>query len=75
MKSRQDRIKFLKGLTNGTRSINELRPSRSIYLIRIDGETIAREQLTGKEWTQSDIEEHHERHPQDHIVVIVLTEG
>jgi hypothetical protein len=75
MKSRKDKINFLKGIQSGTRSVHELRLTQYIVLIREEGETNAQDKRTGKIWTQADIAEHQRQFPQDRIVTVVLKRG
>jgi hypothetical protein len=75
MKSRKDKINFLKGIQSGTRSVQELRPTRSIFLVKEDDSEMYREGITGKEWSESEIHEHKTNHPMDKVVIIRLTRG
>lgn len=72
MKSRKDKINFLKGIQSGTRSVQELRPTQYIILVREERETSAVDKRTGKVWTQADIVEHQSKFPNDRIATIVL---
>lgn len=72
MKSRNDKIRFLKGLATGIRSTKELTPRKSIFLIKEEGSEEYREGVNGKVWNEAEIQEHQKRHPQDHLVIILV---
>lgn len=72
MKSRNDKIRFLKGLATGTRSTKEIIPRKSIFLIKEEGSVEYREGVSGKIWDEAEIQEHQKNHPQDHLVIILV---
>ena len=73
MNTRQEKIRFLKGLSKGDRNISELIPFKSIYLFKEEGQNYYGDSSKGgTKWTDEDIKEHKLKHPQDHIVIIQI---
>ena len=71
MNTRQEKIRFLKGLSKGERNISELIPFKSIYLFKEEGQDYYEDSSkSGTKWTFEDIKNHKLKHPQDHIVII-----
>ena len=74
MKTRKEKISFLKGLMKGERQLHEIKEGRQIFLIRRSEAEVGiyRESPTGRVWTEDDIFNHHQNHPQDKLVKILL---
>ena len=71
MKTRKEKISFLKGLIRGERSIHEIKPSRQIFLVKRDqGDWF--EHSTGNYWTDAQIKSHEAANPQDEVVCILV---
>jgi hypothetical protein len=85
MKTRKEKISFLKGLIRGERSIHEIKPSRQIFLFRraeVDADSPCdppfdcyHEPATGKLWTAAEISEHEQENPQDRVFAIIIKRG
>jgi hypothetical protein len=71
MKTRKEKISFLKGLIRGERSIHEIKPSRQIFLVKRDqGDWF--EHSTGKCWTDAQIKLHEAENPLDKVVCVLV---
>ncbi len=73
MKSRQEKINYLKGLINGRRSIAELSPPRVILFTKqFDNAFYIEATYPTVEWTDQDIEAHRRKYPKDTLTVIYI---
>ncbi|MFM7055274.1 MAG: hypothetical protein ACKOX7_11100 [Bacteroidota bacterium] len=72
MKTRKEKISFLKGLMKGERKLHEIKEGRQIFLIRRSGADTYRESPSGKVWTDDEIKLHVNQHPEDVINKILI---
>jgi len=82
MKTRKEKISFLKGLIRGERSIHEIKLSRQIFLFRraeVDADSPSdppfdryHEPASGDFWTDADILKHEHENPQDRVLRVVI---